>query len=114
MKISIIIICIIFLIFGIENNNLSVSKNNLKEIEESYEACRRLKEKAPLLNLKCEHILDNFKANVENDKKHEINNNHIKTIFINKSHIRKVNKNEEKKLRNLIQNLSKGKKLRKD
>ena len=111
MKISIIIICIIFLIFGIENNNLSVSKNNLKE---SYEACRRLKEKAPLLNLKCEHILDNFKANVENDKKHEINNNNIKTIFINKSHIRKVNKNEEKKLRNLIQNLSKGKKLRKD
>ena len=114
MKISIVIIFIIFLIFGIENNNLSVSKNNLKEIKESYEACRRLKEKAPLLNLKCEHLLDNFNANGENDIKHEINNNEIKTLFINESHTRKVNKSEEIKLRNLIQNLSNGKKLRKD
>ena len=44
MKLPILLLGIIFLIFGIENNNLAGTNNKLnKEKRESYEACLRLK-----------------------------------------------------------------------
>ena len=113
MKLPILIIGIIFLIFGIENNNLSGKNNNLiKEKRESYEACIRIKKKVPNMNLKCENLLDNISSEQDNAKKGEINNTEIKTLIIGDT--RKVNKSEEIKLRNLIQKLTNGNKLRKD
>ena len=112
MKFSIIIICVIYLIFGIGSYNLSASKKILKkERKESYEACIRLKNKAPNLNLKCEHLLEDLD---ENEEKDENENTEIKTLFLDENNTRKVNKSEEIKLRNLIQKLSNGNKLRQD
>ena len=102
MKLLIITLTITFLIFGIENNNLLSTKTRLiEEKKESYNACIRLKLKAPNFNLKCENLLDNIITNKEEIKKDE-----IKTLPINESNTRKVNKKEETKLRNLIQDLS--------
>ena len=50
----------------------------------------------------------------ENQRKEKINNTEIKTLIIDESNTRKVNKSEEIKLRNLIKKLSKGINQRKD
>ena len=115
MKVQLIILSIFFLIFGIENNSLSFTTNILNEDKkESYEACIRLRTKAPNLNLKCEHLLDTINRNEENQKKDEINYAEIKTLIIRESNTRKVNKSEEIKLRDLIKKLSNDNKQRKD
>ena len=115
MKFLLIILCLIFLIWGIDNNNLSSIRDNLKEErKESFEACKRIKNKAPNLNLKCEHLLDDNAKNEENIQKDKFENTEIKTLTTGETNTRKVNKSEEIKLRNLIQALSNGKKLRKD
>ena len=115
MKLTIIIISLIYLIFGFGSHNLKASEALLKkERMESYEPCIRLRKKAPNLNLKCEHLLDDMK---ENEVKDENNNSQIKILMLDENNIRKVNKSEEIKLRKLIQNLSngnKGNKLGKD
>lgn len=113
MKLPILLLGIIFLILGIENNNLAGTNNKLnKKKRESYEACLRLKIKAPNLNLNCDNLLDHSNSYQENDKKDEIDNTEIKTLIIGDT--RKVNKSEEIKLRNLIKKLTDGNKLRKD
>ena len=102
------------LIFGIENNNLFSNNNNINdERKESYEACIKLRKKAPNLNLRCERLIEN-NNNKRNNEKDEINNTEIKTLSLDESVIRKVNKSEERKLRNLINKLSNENKLRKD
>ena len=112
MKLPIIILCVIFLIFGIGTNNLATSRNiSKKERKESYEACIRLRKKAPNLNLNCENLLDDTD---EFEEKDENENVEIKTLIIGENSTRKVNKSEEIKLRNLIQKLSNGNKIRKD
>ena len=112
MKFPIIPLLLIFIIFEIVNNSFS-SSNNIKneEIKESYEACVRIRSKAPNLNLKCEDLLEDISTN---EQKEENNNKEIKTLIINENNTRKVNKSEEIKLRKLIQKLSKGNKIRKD
>ena len=111
MKLPIILLCIIFLIFGIGSHNLRTTEDLLKERKESYDACIRLRNKAPNLDLKCEHLLDDME---EDEERGENDNSEIKTLFIDENNTRKVNKREEIKLRNLIQKLSNGNKLRKD
>ena len=104
-----------FLIFGIQNNNLLSTNNNIyEERKESYEACIRLRKKAPNLNLKCERLIEKNTNNQRNNENDEINNTEIKTLSLDESVTRKVNKSEEKKLRNLIKKLSNENKLRKD
>ena len=98
---------IILLMFIIGSNELS---SNDKEKKESYEACIKLKKKAPYFNLKCEHLLPLPKA-INHDNS---GNKNIKTLYINESNIRKVSKIEENKLKKLMQKLSNEGKLRKD
>ena len=112
MKLLLNALCLTFLIFGIHNNNLSSLRDKLKEERlESYEACKRIKKNAPNLNLKCEHLIEDFVKNEENSKKEEFE---IKTLTTGETKTRKVNKSEEIKLRNLIKTLFNGNKLRKD
>ena len=109
------LLCLTFLIFGIQNNNLLSNNNNInEERKESYEACLKLRSKAPNLNLKCERLIENIINNRKTNENDEINNTEIKTLSLDESVTRKVNKSEEKKLRNLIKKLSNENKLRKD
>ena len=104
-----------FLIFGIQNNNLLSINNTInEERKESYEACLKLRSKAPNLNLKCERLIENIINNRKTNENDEINNTEIKTLSLDESVTRKVNKSEERKLRNLIKKLSNENKLRKD
>ena len=108
MKLYFILLCVILSIIIINNNNLSVLNNNvIIEKKESYEACLKLKTSAPNLNLNCDHLLDNINTNEKEkeNKKNEIDNTEIKTLFVDESHIRKVNKVDETKLKNLIDNI---------
>ena len=112
MKFPIIPLSIIFIIFEIVNNRFSSSNAILiEERKESYEACVRIRNKAPNLKLKCEDLLEGIASN---EQKEENSNIEIKTLIINENNTRKVNKSEEIKLRKLIQRLSNGNKLRKD
>ena len=115
MKLPIVIVSIFFLIFGIENYNLAFLNEIVNEDKnESYEACIKLRDTAPNLNLKCEHLLNTINKKEENQRKEKINNTEIKTLIIDESNTRKVNKSEEIKLRNLIKKLSKDINQRKD
>ena len=115
MKFPIIPLSIVFIIFEIVNNSFSSSNAILiEERKESYEACVRIRNKAPNLKLKCEDLLEGIVTNEENEQKEENSNIEIKTLIINENNTRKVNKSEEIKLRKLIQKLSNGNKLRKD
>jgi hypothetical protein len=115
MKPILMLLCMTFLIFGIQNNNLLSNNNNInEERKESYEACLKLRSKAPNLNLKCERLIENIINNRKTNENDEINNTEIKTLSLDESVTRKVNKSEEKKLRNLIKKLSYENKLRKD
>ena len=109
------LLCLTFLIFGIQNNNLlSINSTINEERKESYEACKKLRKKAPNLNLKCERLIENNNNNKKNIENDEINNTEIKTLSLHESVTRKVNKSEERKLRNLIKKLSNENLLRKD
>ena len=111
MKVAYIVFSIFFLIFGIENIDLSSLNDMFKEDKkESYKACLKLRMKANI-NLKCDHLLE---KNVEDNKKDENSNTEIKKLIISETHTRKVNKSQEMKLRNLIKKLADGNKIRKD
>ena len=115
MKFPIIPLLFVFLFFEIVNNSFSSSNTMLiEERKESYEACVRIRNKAPNLNLKCEDLLEGIISNEENEQKEENSNTEIKTLIINENNTRKVNKSEEIKLRKLIQKLSNRNNLRKD
>ena len=105
MKWPFIALPIMFLMFIIGSNELS---SNDRENKESYEACIRLKKKAPYFNLNCEHLLPLQKSI------NQSGNKNIKTLYINESNIRKVSKIEESKLKKLMKKLSNENKLRKD
>lgn len=108
MKLLTIALSIIFFIFIIGSNALPFSNTVLiNEKRESYQACLRLKKNAPNLNLKCE----NLKENIKSEETQHIG---IKILPSVATETREVNKREEVKLRNLIKNLSKGNKLRKN
>ena len=109
MKWLIIALPTILLVILVGRSELS-SNNNLNiERRESYEACIRLKNKAPYFNLKCERLLGKI-PNIINVG----NINGLKTLSRYESTTRKVNKSEETKLRHFIQMLYNQNKLRKD
>ena len=111
---SFVIALSILLIFIIGSNALSSSNPVLKkERRESYQACIKLRAKAPNLNLKCENLIENIHSH-EEIKKDEKNKNGIKILQTDVAITRKVNKSEETKLRNLIKKLSNEKRLRRD
>ena len=90
MKPFLMLLCMTFLIFGIQNNNLLSTNNNIyEERKESYEACIRLRKKAPNLNLKCERLIEKNTNNQRNNENDEINNTEIKTLSLDESVDRK-------------------------
>ena len=116
MKFTSFLLILAFLFFYIKSNNLrSLDDRINNKRKQSYEACIRLTQKAPHLNLSCENLLyDNIETNEESEKKIKLRGAEIKTLLIDESEIRKVNKIEEIKLRNLIQKLSKNNQNKKD
>ena len=113
MKWLFISLASILLILCIGSNELSSNDNLNREQRESYEACIRLKRKAPYFNLKCEHLLDNIHY-IETINRNENKYNGVKVLSIYESNTRKVNKSEEMKLRTLIEKISSRNKLSKD
>ena len=108
MKLLTFALPIIFFMFIIGSNSKPFSNIVLiNEKRESYRACLRLKKNAPNLNLKCEKLKENI--NLE-----ETQHIHIKFLSPVETETRKVNKEEEIKLRKLIKNLYKGNNLRKN
>ena len=114
MKFPIIPLSLIFLIFEIVNNSFSSSNVLSKEKKESYQACIRIRNKAPNLNLKCENLIDNIPKTVKTAKNVDSHNTGVKMLSNDEAFTRKVNKSEEIKLRNLIEKLVNENKLRKD
>ena len=106
MKSLIIALSIIYIILIIDSNAFTSSNLlSLKEQQEAYQACKNLKNKAPNLRLNCENLAQ---------KKEEKNKFGVKVIKTEETETRKVNKNEEIKLRNLIKKLKKKNSVRKD
>ena len=114
MKWLFIALPILMLKFFIGSNELSSKNNIIIEKRESYDACIRLRNKAPYFNLKCERLLDKVPIIETVNKKDRNNNNGVITLSTYELNTRKVSKGEENKLRNLIQKLSSKNKLRKD
>ena len=106
MKSLIIALSIVYIIFIIDSNAFTSSNLlSLKEQQEAYQACKNLKNKAPNLRLNCENL---------SPKKEEKNKFGVKVIKTEETETRKVNKNEEIKLRNLIKKLKNENSVRKD
>ena len=100
----------LLLMFCLGSNEMSSNTNIIKEQRESYEACIRLRKKAPYFNLNCERLIPIIETTIN---KNEINNNKgIKTLSEYESSTKKVSKTEEIKLRNLLLRLSRTNKLR--
>ena len=96
------LLIIIFIVWG---NALSSSKTIFlkeKERKESFQACIRLKTKAPNLNLRCENLYEQIQTTEGILKNEENKNRRIKFLSGDATFTRKVNKSEETKLRNLI------------
>ena len=95
MRLLIIALPIIYIVFMIGSNALTSSNLlKLKEQEESYLACKNLKDKAPHLKLNCENLLP---------KKSESG---VKILTNDETKTKKVNKIQEIKLRNLMRKLT--------
>ena len=116
MKSFAIALSILFIMFVIGSNALSSSSNAIliKERKESYQACIRLRTKAPNLNLQCENLLENIPTDEETEKNNDKNSQGVKFLSNDVSLTRKVNKKEEIKLRNLIKKLSNENRTRRD
>ena len=113
MKSTVIALQIIFIMLIFGSNALSFTNTKLiNERMESYEACVRLRNKAPSLKLNCENLKDNIHS--EEVKIQETNHSGIKLLSSIAAETRKVNKSQEIKLRNLIKRLSNENRLRKD
>ena len=104
----------ILLFMSIIGSNALPSSNSLlnKERRESYQACIRLRAKAPNFNLKCENLIENIHS--KEVEMEDANSNGVKILSTDVARTRKVNKIEEIKLRNLIKKLTNQNKLRKD
>jgi len=83
--------------------------NLTKEESEAYEACVRLKTKAPYINLRCERLKEASRKNGE-----KLIDQGIKLLSRNDASTRKVDKIQELKLRNLLIKLASENILRKD
>ena len=114
MKSFAIALSLIFIIFIIGGNALSSSNILINEKMESYQACVRIRNKAPNLNLRCEKLIENIPELVKTAKNVDSSNNGVKMLSNDEAFTRKVNKSEEIKLRNLIEKLANENKLRKD
>ena len=102
MKLLIIALPIIFIIFTIRSNALTSSNLlKFKEQEESYLACKSLKAKAPYLRLNCENLLPKKSEKIDQNKLIG-----IKKLTNNEAKMKRVNKNQEIKLRNLMRKLT--------
>ena len=112
MKLEIISFSLLFMAIVIGCIELSSTNVVNKNRKESYHSCIRLREKAPYFNLKCEILLDDIKDNREKFNGNKVTN--IKALSLDKSSTRKVDKNQEIKLKNLIRKLSHEKNLRID
>ena len=102
---------IILLLIICLSNEMSSNYNLIEERKESYEACIKLKIKAPYFNLNCEHLLNRhpiLEAQIRNE---EMKKYGIKTLSIYESNTRKVSKIEEIKLRKLIDRIANKNKL---
>ena len=110
MRNFVIAIVLIFAVYTITSNAMPNFHYNLtQEQAEAYEACNRLRIKAPYLNLKCEKLRGVSRKNGENS-----NIEGIKLLSSNDANIVKVNKGQELKLRNLLNKLTYENVLRKD
>ena len=112
MKLEIISFSLLFMAIIIGCIELSSTNAVNKNRKESYHSCIRLREKAPYFNLKCEILLDDIKDNREKFNGNIVTK--IKALSLDKSSTRKVDKNQEIKLKNLIRKLSHEKNLRID
>ena len=102
----------LLLIFCLGSNEMSSNNNIIKEQRESYEACIRLRKKAPYFNLNCERLIPIIETSLN---KNPIDSNiGIKTLSAYESTTKKVSEIEEIKLRNILRRLSKSNKLRND
>ena len=114
MKSFAIALSVVYVMFIIGSNALSSTNSVVKnDIKESYQACIRLRNKAPFLNLKCENIMQNLPKEVKAAKNDKLSTN-VKILSNDVTFTRKVNKSQESKLRRFIKNLSNENKLRKD
>ena len=110
MKSIVIALLLIFIVFTIGSNAFTSSNLlRLKEQQESYQACKSLKSKAPYLKLNCENLAPKKFSQSENAE-----NSNIKILQNHETETRKVNKSEEIKLRNLIMKLRNQNVMRKD
>ena len=108
MKQLAIALSIVFIIFNLGSNAFTSSNLlKLKEQHESYLACKSLKKKTTYLKLNCE------KKKKKKEQSEHIEEKGIK-ILKNEANIRKVNKIEEIKLKNLIKELTSENERRKD
>ena len=112
MKLEIISFSLLFMAIVIGCIELSSTNAVNKNRKEAYHSCIRLREKAPYFNLKCEILLDDIKDNREKFNGNIVTK--IKALSLDKSSTRKVDKNQEIKLKNLIRKLSHEKNLRID
>ena len=105
---------ILVLLFIIGCNAFSSNILLTKERRESYQACIKLRNKAPNLNLKCENLLEHFHSTHSSEQIKSVAKNGIKFLQKDATGTRKVNKNEENKLRNFIKKIMSEKQLRRD
>ena len=104
-----IIFSLLFFMFVLGNVELYSIKDS-KKAKSSYEACIRLKIKAPYFNLKCENLLKRYNNNIPeeetnpSDKENE--GKPIQMLYFDKTETRKLNKREEIQLRKLIEQLT--------
>ena len=111
MKWLFITLPIILLILIIGCNEISSNIIVSEEIRESYEACIRLKKKAPYFNLNCNRLLEKISKPETVDKSKD-NKTGVKTLSTYESTTIKVNKIEEIKLKKFIRRLSNENKIR--
>ena len=110
MRNFVIAFVFIFTLYIITSNAMPNFLDNLtKEQTEAYEACEQLRIKAPYLNLRCEKLKE---APIKNGEK--LVNQGIKLLSSDDANTRKVNKIQEKKLRNLLMKLTSENVLRRD
>ena len=110
MRNYVIAFIFLFIAYIISSNAMPNFLNNLtKEQAEAYEACNRLRVKAPYLNLKCEKLRETSKKIGEKS-----NMKGVKLLTRNDANTRKVNKSQEIKLRKLMLKLTSENVLKKD
>ena len=110
MRNFVIAFVLFFTIYIITSNAMPNFLYNLTQEEsEAYEACVRLKTKAPYINLRCERLKEASRKNGE-----KLIGQGIKLLSSNDASTRKVDKIQERKLRNLLIKLASENILRKD